>query len=152
LQQRAAGEAPLHEPPHVCLLMHVGAAQANTWLCHRTVRSVPTARQVRDACWSRGMSCSLTQSSLCPIFVLPNLVSAIFGGCSTRVYVDRGRYRGLVGLCCDMRWPAGLLYVPRGDEEACGGQREGHTASEDTPPRNRPLIRLCPSVIDHKSR
>jgi hypothetical protein len=30
LQQRAAGEAPLHEPPHVCLLMHVGAAQART--------------------------------------------------------------------------------------------------------------------------
>ncbi len=30
LQQRAAGEAPLHEPPHVCLLMHVGAAQAHT--------------------------------------------------------------------------------------------------------------------------
>ena len=30
LQQRAAGEAPLHEPPHVCVLMHVGAAQART--------------------------------------------------------------------------------------------------------------------------
>ena len=31
LQQRAAGEAPLHEPPHVCLLMHIGvAAQART--------------------------------------------------------------------------------------------------------------------------
>ncbi len=30
LQQRAAGEAPLHEPPHVCLLMHVDAAQART--------------------------------------------------------------------------------------------------------------------------
>ncbi len=30
LQQRAAGEAPLHELPHVCLLMHVGAAQAHT--------------------------------------------------------------------------------------------------------------------------
>ncbi len=27
LQQRAAGEAPLHESPHVCLLMHVGAVQ-----------------------------------------------------------------------------------------------------------------------------
>ncbi len=32
LQQRAAGEAPLHEPPHVCLLIHVGAAQARTRL------------------------------------------------------------------------------------------------------------------------
>ncbi len=30
LQQMAAGEAPLHEPPHVSLLMHVGAAQART--------------------------------------------------------------------------------------------------------------------------
>ena len=30
LQQRAAGAAPLHEPPHLCLLMHVGAAQAST--------------------------------------------------------------------------------------------------------------------------
>ncbi len=30
LQQRAAGEAALHEPPHVCLLTHVGAAQART--------------------------------------------------------------------------------------------------------------------------
>jgi hypothetical protein len=30
LQERAAGEAPLHEARHVYLLMHVGAAQANT--------------------------------------------------------------------------------------------------------------------------
>jgi hypothetical protein len=30
LQQRAAGEAVLHEAPHVCVLMHVGAAQART--------------------------------------------------------------------------------------------------------------------------
>jgi hypothetical protein len=30
LQPRAAGEAPLHDPPHVCVLMHVGAAQART--------------------------------------------------------------------------------------------------------------------------
>ena len=30
LQQRAAGEAALHEAAHVCLLMHVGAAQART--------------------------------------------------------------------------------------------------------------------------
>jgi hypothetical protein len=29
-QQRAAGAAPLHEPPHVCLLMHAGAVQAST--------------------------------------------------------------------------------------------------------------------------
>jgi hypothetical protein len=31
LQERAAREAPLHEPAHVCLLMlYVGAAQART--------------------------------------------------------------------------------------------------------------------------
>ena len=30
LQQRAAGEAPLHEPPHVSLLILLAAAQANT--------------------------------------------------------------------------------------------------------------------------
>ncbi len=35
LQQRAAGEAPLHEPPHVCLLIHVGVVQANTRLQER---------------------------------------------------------------------------------------------------------------------
>jgi hypothetical protein len=35
LQQRAVGEAPLHEPAHVCLLMHVGAAQACTRLQER---------------------------------------------------------------------------------------------------------------------
>ena len=30
LQQWAAGEAPLDEPADVCVLMHVGAMQANT--------------------------------------------------------------------------------------------------------------------------
>jgi hypothetical protein len=35
LQQRAAGEAPLHEPPHVCLLIHVGVVQAPTRLQER---------------------------------------------------------------------------------------------------------------------
>ena len=30
LQQRAAGEAPLHKPAHVCLLIQVGAPQART--------------------------------------------------------------------------------------------------------------------------
>ncbi len=30
LHQRAAGEAPLHEPPHVSLLIHLSAAQART--------------------------------------------------------------------------------------------------------------------------
>ena len=46
LQQRAAGEAALHEPPHVCVLMHVGAAQARTRLQER--QSVRTATQVRE--------------------------------------------------------------------------------------------------------
>ncbi len=30
LQQRAAGEAPLHEPPHVCLLILLAPPQART--------------------------------------------------------------------------------------------------------------------------
>ena len=44
LQQRAAGEAPLHGPPHVCLLMHVGAAQARTRLQERQ-RVCPAAHR-----------------------------------------------------------------------------------------------------------
>ena len=46
LQQRAAGEAPLHEPPHVCLLMNLGAAQARTRLQEQ--QRVSTAAQVRE--------------------------------------------------------------------------------------------------------
>jgi hypothetical protein len=43
----------------------------------------------RDACCSRVIWCPLTQSSLC----------AYGGGwCSTRTYVDSGKYRGLVRL------------------------------------------------------
>ncbi len=54
LQQRAAGEAALHEPPHVCLLMHVGAAQARTpGLLLRPF--VSTAVQVRVGCRRCGM-------------------------------------------------------------------------------------------------
>ena len=48
LQERAAGEAPLHDPPHVSLLIHVGAAQAPTRLPMR--RLVSRVSQVRDAC------------------------------------------------------------------------------------------------------
>jgi hypothetical protein len=50
LQQRAAGEAPLHEPPHVCLLILLAPAQANTRRRRgRTVRAlVLTAEQVRE--------------------------------------------------------------------------------------------------------
>ncbi len=58
LQQRAAGEAPLHEPPHVCLLMHVGAAQARTRGRQERpfvnpavqVREMHAARASYDAC------------------------------------------------------------------------------------------------------
>jgi hypothetical protein len=50
LQQRPAGQAPLHEAPSVCLLMHVGAAQARTRLQERL--RVSPAVQVRDACCS----------------------------------------------------------------------------------------------------
>jgi hypothetical protein len=67
-----------------------------------------------------------------------------------RIYVDSGKYRGLVRLCGGMRWSVGLLYVPGGDEQPDGGPREGHTAPEDTPRWNRPLDRLFPRVIDHK--
>jgi hypothetical protein len=62
LQQRAAGEAPLHEPPHVCLLMHVGAAQASTRLQER--QHVTHATQVRDGCHMKSYDTRL-----------PNLVS-----------------------------------------------------------------------------
>ena len=51
LQQRAAGEAPLHEPPHVCLLMHLAPAQAS--ICIQTATEtvgVGTAVQVRVGC------------------------------------------------------------------------------------------------------
>jgi hypothetical protein len=46
LQQRAAGEAPLHEPPHVSLLILLAAAQAPTRLQER--QSVSPAEQVRE--------------------------------------------------------------------------------------------------------
>jgi hypothetical protein len=44
---------------------------------------------------------------------LHNLVSmctSFLGGCSTRIYVDSGKYRGLVRLCGVMGWAGGLLY------------------------------------------
>ncbi len=62
-----------------------------------------------------------------------------------RIYVDSGKYRGLVRLSGVMRWAAGLLYAARGDEEAGGGPRERHFAPEHTPRRNRPLIRRRPA-------
>ena len=63
LQQRAAGEAPLHDPRHVCLLMHVGAAQAST-LIHLERPFVSTVEQVRTD--AAGAACHA---------LLPNLVS-----------------------------------------------------------------------------
>jgi hypothetical protein len=60
LQQRAAGQAPPQEPHHVCVLMHVGAAQARTplrigprvhlaahWGRFDPAQHVPTALQVK---------------------------------------------------------------------------------------------------------
>jgi hypothetical protein len=46
LQQRPAGEAPLHEPPHVCLLILLAPAQARTRLQERQ-------RVRRAAHWGR---------------------------------------------------------------------------------------------------
>jgi hypothetical protein len=46
LQQRPAGEAPLHDPPHVCLLIHLAAAQGNT-------RGKERQRVLRAAHWGR---------------------------------------------------------------------------------------------------
>jgi hypothetical protein len=67
--------------------------------------------------------------------LLPNLVSVRFSeddGRDHNICRDNGKYRGLVRSCGVMRWPAGLLYASRGDEEASGGPHEGHTAPEDS--------------------
>ncbi len=111
LQQRPAGEAPLHDPPHVCLLMLVGTAQVITrGRQERPVQAlVLAAMQVREKHAARASY----------VARLPNLVSV------TRIYVDSGKYGGLVRLCGVMRWAAGLLYAPRGDEEAGGGPHDG---------------------------
>ena len=71
LQERAAGEAALHEPPHVCLLMHVGAAQARTpTRQERPMRPlVFAAVQVREM-HAAGAACDAR---------LPNLVSVRIG-------------------------------------------------------------------------
>ena len=48
LQERAAGEAPLHDPRHVCVLMHLAAAQASICVNSATETvGVGTAMQVR---------------------------------------------------------------------------------------------------------
>ncbi len=55
LQQRAAGEAPLEEAAaHVCVLMHVGAAQARTPM-RQERQGVSRAVQVRVGCRRRCM-------------------------------------------------------------------------------------------------
>jgi hypothetical protein len=71
LQERAAGEAPLHEPAHACLLMHVGAAQATTrGRQERPVRPlVLAAVQVREMHAARASHDAR----------LPNLVSVRIG-------------------------------------------------------------------------
>jgi hypothetical protein len=70
---------------------------------------VPHATEVRDGCHMM----PVTQSSLC----------VYYGG--GRIYVDIGKYRGLVGLCGGMRWHAGAAVCVRGDEQSDGGSREG---------------------------
>jgi hypothetical protein len=64
LQQRAAGEATLHEPPHVSLLILLAPAQANTRV--QELQCVRTATQVREMHAARA-------SFDAPL--LPNLVS-----------------------------------------------------------------------------
>jgi hypothetical protein len=78
LQQRAASAAPLDQAARVCLLMHVGVAQASSRMyLERPVRPlVSTVEQVSVGCCRRGISCPLIQSSLCAYFG---------GGCSTRI-------------------------------------------------------------------
>ncbi len=49
LQQRTAGEALLDEAADVCVLRHVGVAQANTRM-YQDRQRVSTAHQVRDGC------------------------------------------------------------------------------------------------------
>jgi hypothetical protein len=49
LQQRAVGEVPLGKAADVCVLMHVGVAQANTRM-YQVHQRVSTADQVRDGC------------------------------------------------------------------------------------------------------
>ena len=62
-QQRAASAAPLEQAARVCLLMHVGAAQAST-LIHLERPFVSTVEQVRTD--AAGAACHA---------LLPNLVS-----------------------------------------------------------------------------
>ncbi len=69
LQQRAAGEAPLHEPPHVCLLILLAPAQANTRSTGERplvstatqVREMHAARASYDACLSNLVSVRMAE-------------------------------------------------------------------------------------------
>jgi hypothetical protein len=54
LQERAASAAPLDEPARVCVLMHVGVAQANSRL-YQERPFVSTVEQVRVGCRRRCM-------------------------------------------------------------------------------------------------
>jgi hypothetical protein len=90
LQQRAAGEAPLHHPPHVSLLIHVAAAQAPTRLQERPL--VSRVMQVRHAC------CMMpAYQCLCVLW-------------GRQLDENTCRQRGV------MRWAAGLRYAARGHE------------------------------------
>jgi hypothetical protein len=82
LQQRAAGEAPLHESPHVCLLIHRAPAQARTRLQDRqrvrgpaahwglnsdTAQDVTTVTQVR----CRGLGGQMSRSLVLTVLLGP---------------------------------------------------------------------------------
>ena len=116
LHQRPARAAALDEAAHVCLLMHVGAAQARTPGRQERQRVSPAA-QVRAACCAHGG-----------------------GGCWTRICADSGKHRGLGRVCGVMRWGAGLEYGARAHEPP-GPPRQPHLAPQHTPPPNTPLIR-----------
>jgi hypothetical protein len=85
-----------------CLSTHPSRSCAGTY-SEATAAStcVVCGAGEREACCSRVIWCPLTQSSLCTYGG---------GGCSTRIYVDSGKYRGLLecvvwcdgALACDM--------------------------------------------------
>jgi hypothetical protein len=78
--------------------------------------------------------------------LLPNIVSVYLGGgCLTRIYVDSGRYRGLLSLCMvvsDSR--LGCCMSLKVMSSLTGNRARFTLRRRILYPRNRPLIRLCP--------
>ena len=125
LQQRAAGEAPLREPTHVCLLIHLAPAQANTRrreeqpvrpfvLAAEQVREMHAARASYDARLPNSVSVCMTEEDdrreYTSVDSGKSIISiySCFNSCCTHtypskhIYVDIGKNTGLVRL--------GLLY------------------------------------------